>query len=56
MKEIKLAQTIVLPLENVELYSDGTFGYRDARVGQASRRPNSNQNILEIYPDGFTPF
>ncbi len=56
VKDVKVAQTLVLPLGNVEFYSDGTFGYRDARVGQAGRRPNSNQNILEIYPDGFTPF
>ena len=56
IKDLKLAQTLVLPLGNVEVYSDGTFGYREASVGQAGRRPNSNQNVLEIYPDGFTPF
>ena len=54
--DVKVAQTLVLPLGNVTFYSDGTFGYRDARVGQAGRRPSSNQNILEIYPDGFSPF
>ena len=54
--DIKVAQTLVLPIGNVTFYSDGTFGYRDARVGQAGRRPNTNQNILEIYPDGFSPF
>lgn len=56
VKDVKVAQTLVLPLGNVEFYSDGTFGYRDARVGQAGRKPNTNQNIIEIYPDGFTPF
>src|SRR3546814_613001 len=54
VKDVKVAQTLVLPLGNVTFYSDGTFGYRDARVGQAGRRPNSNQNIIQIYPDGFT--
>jgi iron complex outermembrane receptor protein len=54
--DVKAAQTLVLPLGNVTFYSDGTFGYRDARVGQAGRRPSSNQNIPEIYPDGFSPF
>lgn len=54
--DVKVAQTLVLPLGNVTFYSDGTFGYRDARVGQAGRRPSSNQNIPEIYPDGFSPF
>lgn len=56
VKDVKVAQTLVLPLGNVTFYSDGTFGYRDARVGQAGRRPNSNQNIIQIYPDGFTPY
>lgn len=56
VKDVKVAQTLVVPLGNVELYSDGTFGYREARVGQAGRRPATNQNIIEIYPDGFTPF
>ena len=56
VKDVKVAQTLILPLGNVTFYSDGTFGYRDARVGQAGRRPNSNQNIIQIYPDGFTPY
>jgi iron complex outermembrane receptor protein len=56
VKEIKLAQTLVLPVGEAEFYSDGTFGYREARVGQAGRKPNSNQDVIEIYPDGFTPF
>ena len=54
--EIKFAQSLVLPLENMEFHSDGTFGYREAEVGQSGRKPNTNQNILEIYPDGFTPY
>ena len=56
VKDVKIAQTLVLPIGDVEFYSDGTFGYRDARVGQAGRRPYTNQNVVEIYPDGFTPF
>ncbi|PKP93079.1 MAG: TonB-dependent receptor [Alphaproteobacteria bacterium HGW-Alphaproteobacteria-16] len=56
VEEIKLSQNFVMPVGNVEVYSDGTFGYREARVGQAGRLPRSNQNIIEIYPDGFTPF
>jgi iron complex outermembrane receptor protein len=56
INEVKLAQTFVLPVGGTEIYSDGTFGYRDARVGQAGRKPNTNQNVVEIYPDGFTPF
>lgn len=56
VKDVKLAQTLTLPLGEAEFYSDGTFGYREAEVGQAGRRPNSNQNVLQIYPDGFTPY
>jgi iron complex outermembrane recepter protein len=56
VEEVKLAQTLVVPIGEAEFYSDGTFGYREARVGQAGRKPNTNQNIVQIYPDGFTPF
>jgi iron complex outermembrane receptor protein len=56
IKEIKLAQNLVLPIGDAEFYSDATFGYREAEVGQAGRRANSNQNVIEIFPDGFTPF
>jgi len=56
VREIKVAQNSVMPIGGAELYSDTTFGYREARVGQAGRRPNSNQNVIEIFPDGFTPF
>ena len=54
--EVKLAQTFVLPVGSGEFYSDGTVAWREARVGQAGRKPNTNQNIVEIFPDGFTPF
>lgn len=56
VSEVKAAQNLILPFDGYELYSYGTFGYREAEVGQAGRRPNSNQNILEIYPDGYTPY
>jgi iron complex outermembrane receptor protein len=56
IKELKLAQTLSLPVGDAEIYSDGTFGHREAKVGQAGRKPNTNQNIVQVYPDGFTPF
>ena len=56
VEEVKLSQNLIIPSGGAELYSDGTFGYREAQVGQAGRRPNSNQIVLEIFPDGFTPF
>lgn len=42
-------------LGGFELYGSGTLGFRDAVVGQGFRRPNSNQNLLSFYPDGFAP-
>ncbi|MDP3869381.1 TonB-dependent siderophore receptor [Phenylobacterium sp.] len=42
-------------LGGFEVYGSGTLGVREAVVGQGFRRPNSNQNILSIYPDGFAP-
>lgn len=39
----------------VDVYSAATLSFRDAVVGQGFRRPNSNQNLLQIYPDGFAP-
>ncbi|MET3710828.1 iron complex outermembrane receptor protein [Sphingomonas trueperi] len=43
-------------LGNVEAYAVATLGYREARVGQAGRKPNTTSDIIAIYPDGFTPF
>jgi iron complex outermembrane receptor protein len=56
IEELTLAQNLVLPVGELEVYSDGTFAQRKARVGQAGRKPNTNQNVVQIYPDGFTPF
>ncbi len=39
----------------IEAYGTGTLSYRTAAIGQAFRLPNSNQNILQIHPDGFSP-
>jgi iron complex outermembrane receptor protein len=50
------SENSVLPVGNVELYTTVTAGYREARVGQAGRRPNSTSDIIAIYPDGFTPY
>lgn len=43
-------------LGNVEAYVTATLGYREARVGQAGRKPNTTSNVIAIYPDGFTPY
>jgi iron complex outermembrane receptor protein len=41
---------------DVTLYNTGTFALRKAWVGQAFRRPNSTNDILDVYPDGYSPF
>lgn len=42
-------------LGGAEVYSSATLSFRDAEVGQGFRRPNSNQNLVQVYPDGFAP-
>jgi len=42
-------------LGEAELYSSATLSFRDAVVGQGFRRPNSNQDLIQVYPDGFAP-
>lgn len=41
--------------ENLQLYSFATVAKREPTVWHNYRRPNSVNNILEIYPDGFVP-
>ena len=36
-------------------YSSSTYGIRRAIVGQNFRRPNSTNDIVSIYPDGYAP-
>lgn len=56
VKSINLAQNTLIPVGEARIYTNGTLGFREAEVGQAGRRPNSTSNIIEIYPDGFTPY
>lgn len=57
MWQFDLAQNTRIPVgEAGEFYTFGTLGKRYAEVGQAGRRPNSSSNIVEIYPDGYTPY
>lgn len=56
LRQIQGAVNGTYNLGNVAAYATATLGYREARVGQAGRKPNSTSNILAIYPDGFTPY
>ncbi|MBB6125258.1 TonB-dependent receptor domain-containing protein [Sphingobium subterraneum] len=41
--------------DTTTLYSYGTFGQRWTVSGNSLRRPNSNANISQIFPNGFFP-
>lgn len=56
LRSIQAAQNSKFDLGNVEAYTTVTLGYREARVGQAGRKPNSTSDIIAIYPDGFAPY
>ncbi|MFZ5683037.1 MAG: TonB-dependent receptor plug domain-containing protein [Pseudomonadota bacterium] len=54
-KSVSLSLNAGQTLGAVEAYASGTLSFREAVVGQGFRRPNSNQNLIQIYPDGFAP-
>jgi len=56
VKAFNLSYNAELPVtENVTLYSFGTYGERDAQIGNNFRRPNSTANFTAQFPDGYYP-
>lgn len=56
IEAFNLAYNAQLPVtENVTLYSFGTYGERDAQIGNNFRRPNSTANFTALFPDGYYP-
>lgn len=56
IKAFNLAYNAELPVtDNVTLYSFGTYGKRDAQIGNNFRRPNSTANFTALFPDGYYP-
>ncbi|MDR3272968.1 MAG: TonB-dependent receptor [Flavobacteriaceae bacterium] len=56
LKSIQFAYNASLPLKsNTEIYSFGTFGYRDGIGIQMYRLPNAASNVIGLYPLGFLP-
>lgn len=52
----QIAYNASLPLNTqTEVYSFGIFGYRNSTASQFYRYPNSENNVLSIYPLGFRP-
>lgn len=54
--QVLLSENSQMVFGDTALYNTGTFGYRNAWVGQAGRRPNSTSDVDSVYPNGFTPF
>lgn len=45
-----------IPLsDSINFYSFGTYGEREAEIGNNFRRPNSDSNFSSIFPDGYYP-
>lgn len=56
IEAFNLAYNAKLPLSaTVSLYSFGTYGERDAQIGNNFRRPNSTANFTALFPDGYYP-
>jgi len=56
LKSVALAQNSQIDAGDLTFYSNATFSYREAKVGQAGRTPRTTSDIAAIYPDGFTPY
>jgi len=41
--------------ETTELYSFGSYSYREGLSGGFYRRANDSRNVLSVYPEGFLP-
>lgn len=56
IKAFNLSYNARLPVtDNATLYSFGTYGERDAQIGNNFRRPNSTANFTALFPDGYYP-
>lgn len=56
IEAFNLAYNAELPVtDNVILYSFGTYGERNAQIGNNFRRPNSTANFTALFPDGYYP-
>ncbi len=54
-EEYKAWFNAAVPLGQFEAYAFGTFLARDTEGADVFRYPDSNQNVPEIFPDGFLP-
>jgi len=56
IKAFNLSYNAELPVtDHVTFYSFGTYGERDAQIGNNFRRPNGTANFTALFPDGYYP-
>lgn len=56
IEAFNLAYNAELPVTaDTTVYSFGTYGEREAEIGNNFRRPNSTANFTALFPDGYYP-
>ncbi|WP_297804173.1 TonB-dependent receptor [uncultured Polaribacter sp.] len=56
VKNVSLFLNSEVPIyKNTKLYLNGGFNYKNTEAYAFTRKPNSERNVLEIYPSGFNP-
>lgn len=56
VKAFNLSYNGELPIsDSLSVYSFGTYGERDAQIGNNLRRPNGVANFTALFPDGYFP-
>ncbi|QNM84931.1 TonB-dependent receptor [Polaribacter pectinis] len=56
MKNVSLFFNSEVPVNRkIKLYANGGFNYKNPESFAFTRTPNSERNVLEIYPNGFNP-
>tara|TARA_B110001454_G_scaffold216393_1_gene239546 strand:- start:273 stop:3203 length:2931 start_codon:yes stop_codon:yes gene_type:complete len=56
VKNVSLFLNSEIPIyKNTKLYLNGGFNYKNTEAYAFTRKPNSERNVLGIYPGGFNP-
>ncbi|WP_299670435.1 TonB-dependent receptor [uncultured Polaribacter sp.] len=56
MRNVSLFFNAEIPINrNTKLYANGGFNFKNPEAFAFTRMPNSERNVLEIYPNGFNP-
>lgn len=56
VKNVSIFFNSEIPIyDNTKLYANGGFNYKNTEAYAFTRKPNSERNVLSIYPNGFNP-